>query len=525
MTVGASERRGCSALAHGVWLQQGNKLTGGGEVGAGNFGFERRLSASGNTELIGGLNDNSGVGAAWVFVNPPTVTTGLASSVTQASATLHATVNPDGQTVSDCHFDYGTSVSYGSSVPCLSLPGSGNSPVAVSAAVEGLSQTTTYHFRIVATNASGTSRGSDGLFTTLANTPTVLTGEASLVAPTSAALNATVNPNGETVSDCHFDYGTSVSYGSSVPCSSLPGSGTSAVEVSAPVRGLSTDTTYHFRIVATNPSGTSNGSDQSFTTPREAEYGTCAAKKKGEYAEADCLLKPSKARKGTYEWDPGAASACVAMKKGFYSEAGCKTRDEKKGQPKGKYERAPGPGYRSTSGTVTLEAPGLGGGTVVCAASTGAGEVTGLRAGVDRITFTGCEAFGKACTSEGPNSTPSDQAGVIATNLLDTRLVGPVSGQVWTEFVSAEHEPYLSEFGCEGPIYRTTGSLAGAQAGNVNVSSLTSTTTFAIGEGEQALYTELSETGGASWVGPDASSLVTVASNTSASATEIKTGL
>jgi hypothetical protein len=55
------------------------------------------------------------------------------------------------------------------------------------------------------------------------------------------------------------------------------------------------------------------------------------------------------------------------------------------------------------------------------------------------------------------------------------------------------------------------------------VSSLTSTTTFAIGEGEQALYTELSETGGVSWVGPDASSEVTVASNTAAEKTEIKT--
>lgn len=113
---------------------------------------------------------------------------------------------------------------------------------------------------------------------------------------------------------------------------------------------------------------------------------------------------------------------------------------------------------------------------------------------------------------------------MIITDLLETRLFGGGVGQAWTKLVSLEHEPYLFEFGCEGPLFRAIGSLAGVQAGDVNVSSLTSTTTFAIGEGEQALYTELSETGGVSWVGPDASSEVTVASNTAASKTEIKTG-
>src|ERR1035441_7684306 len=78
---------------------------------------------------------------------------------------------------------------------------------------------------------------------------------------------------------------------------------------------------------------------------------------------------------------------------------------------------------------------------------------------------------------------------------------------------------------CEGPLFRTTGSLAGVQGGNVNVQSLSSTTTFAIGEGEQALDTELSENGGASWSGPEHSSAVGVAENTAAEATEIKTTL
>src|SRR3954468_17579047 len=49
------------------FVQQGAKLTGGGEVGAGQFGYSAALSADGDTALIGGLSDNGDVGAAWAF--------------------------------------------------------------------------------------------------------------------------------------------------------------------------------------------------------------------------------------------------------------------------------------------------------------------------------------------------------------------------------------------------------------------------------------------------------------------------
>ncbi len=198
--------------------------------------------------------------------NRPAVVTEAAAPVTQTTATLNATVNPEGSNVTNCHFEYGTTPSYGLSMPCSSLPGSGTSPVAVSASVGSLSASTTYHFRIVATNASGTSKGSDETFTTLPNPPTVVTGAATSVARTAATLNATVNPEGGLVSDCHFEYGTTEASGTSVPCSALPGSGESPVAVSASVTGLTTNTSYYFRIVATNPGGTSTGSEQTFMT-------------------------------------------------------------------------------------------------------------------------------------------------------------------------------------------------------------------------------------------------------------------
>lgn len=196
----------------------------------------------------------------------PSVSTGAASSVTQHTATLSASVNPNGGNVSYCAFQYGTSLSYGASAPCSGLPGSGTSPVGVAAGVTGLSANTTYHFRIVATNADGTSYGGDQTLTTPPNAPATTTESALSVSQVGATLTGTVNPEGGNVSGCEFEYGTSAALGSSAPCSSLPGSGTSPVAVSAPITGLTADTTYYFRVAATNAGGTGHGSEQTFAT-------------------------------------------------------------------------------------------------------------------------------------------------------------------------------------------------------------------------------------------------------------------
>jgi hypothetical protein len=354
--------------------------------------------------------------------------------------------------------------------------------------------------------------------------PKVVTAAAHSVSQISAMMFGTVNPEGEPLTNCQFEYGLSLSYGKRAPCVGPPGS---APFVSARAVSVSENTQYHFRLAATNSIGTSYANDETFTTLGESgspEYGQCVAQKKAEYSSASCVVK-SKPKHGSFEWRPGPAATCVEQEKGEYTESACKTKSKK--AKTGEFEAAPGPKYTSSSGSVTLEAPELGasGTSVVCAASTAAGEVTGTKTGVEQVRFAGCEASGKKCTSEGSNSTPSGEAGVIVTNRLHTRLLGPVESKVLTEFVSSEHEPYAAEFGCEGPLFRITGWLSGVDGGNVNAMSSTSSTTFSSvvsGEGEQALYSELSENKGTSWIGPDSSALITVANNTSASQTEIK---
>ena len=61
-TTAVSGRRGCSPAPGRTWTQQGSKLTGSDETGAGYFGSSVALSADGNTALIGGPDDNSGGG-------------------------------------------------------------------------------------------------------------------------------------------------------------------------------------------------------------------------------------------------------------------------------------------------------------------------------------------------------------------------------------------------------------------------------------------------------------------------------
>jgi hypothetical protein len=102
-------------------------------------------------------------------------------------------------------------------------------------------------------------------FTVSASAPTVTTDPASSVSTTVATLNGKVNPNGAAGMTYYFEYGPDSDYGSSTPVQSLD-SGASDVSVSADITDLTTCTTYHYRIVGTNYSGTSYGDDVTFPT-------------------------------------------------------------------------------------------------------------------------------------------------------------------------------------------------------------------------------------------------------------------
>jgi hypothetical protein len=200
----------------------------------------------------------------------PNVRTGHVSDAAsvEGEATLNGTVNPSGEPVSSCEFEYGATTAYGQTAPCaqpLGEIGSGTAPVAVSARVSGLVPSSEYHFRLLAGNANGTVYGGDQTFIALAR-PQITEQSVSDVSATSAQFSAHVAAGGEDTT-LTFEYGTSTAYGKSLPQPPTDiGGGTSGVPVSVQAQGLEPGTTYHMRTAATNALGTSYGPDQTFTT-------------------------------------------------------------------------------------------------------------------------------------------------------------------------------------------------------------------------------------------------------------------
>ncbi len=193
----------------------------------------------------------------------PAPSTGNATAITSTSATLNGTVNPEGQSTT-YYFEYGTTTSYGSQTATAGA-GAGMAGVKVSTSLVTLAPSTTYHYRLVATNGSGTALGSDVSFKTpKPPAPAAVAKHATNVTQTAATVSGTVNPEGQETSYA-FQYGTSTAYGAQTPSASA-GSGTKATAVSATLVTLAPNTTYHYRLAATNVNGTTYSHDLSFKT-------------------------------------------------------------------------------------------------------------------------------------------------------------------------------------------------------------------------------------------------------------------
>ena len=150
-----------------TWLENHGYLPRNDTLGAIGYGWEICST--------GGVNENFQVSKFSITTTPPgsgqppAVTTNAATSATATSATLNGSVNRDGQATT-YQFEYGTTTRYGSSVPSPAEPaGDGTSAGSESAYLTGLRQGTTYHYRIKATNATGSAYGSDQMFTTSVN--------------------------------------------------------------------------------------------------------------------------------------------------------------------------------------------------------------------------------------------------------------------------------------------------------------------------------------------------------------------
>jgi hypothetical protein len=133
----------------------------------------------------------------------------------------------------------------------------------------------TYYYRLVATNAAGTTMGQEQSFTMPTDTkPHIVTGAAGRIKATSAKVEGRLNPMGKRTK-YHFEYGLDTQYGQQTE----PEYGGQRPDefivlftmmtprtVVATLNGLKPNTLYHYRLVGVNETGTTYGQDGTLKT-------------------------------------------------------------------------------------------------------------------------------------------------------------------------------------------------------------------------------------------------------------------
>lgn len=127
-----------------------------------------------NLPTVGGVNSLGGQKDIIIAIKPA-VMTGEAVSIASTTATIKGTVKANDAS-SVVTFEYGLTNSYGSSVFAVQSPMTGNTSTSVSGLLTGLIPNATYHYRVKAVNAVGTTIGADSVFTTLPASSTTFTG-------------------------------------------------------------------------------------------------------------------------------------------------------------------------------------------------------------------------------------------------------------------------------------------------------------------------------------------------------------
>jgi phosphodiesterase/alkaline phosphatase D-like protein len=214
----------------------------------------------------------------------PTIEGESVSGVTGFAAKLEATIDPDYQ-ITTVAFEYAGEESVllkkaGTTVSAASIPAVGpGQPVSVELG-NVLRPGTKYFYRVIATNATGTTENTGSIQhfkTEPASAPTITAEQVTHITETGATLQANIDPNGAETK-YHFEYDTtpytsSAPHGTSVTETGEAevsiGPGTSPVSVTVQLKGLTPGATYYYRVVTSNsqsPAGGNQGPGKAFTT-------------------------------------------------------------------------------------------------------------------------------------------------------------------------------------------------------------------------------------------------------------------
>ena len=198
-----------------------------------------------------------------------------ASAVTATTVTFEGELNPGGATGAlSYQLDYNTNGT------CTG--GKSTTPVEVAEArqllVHGveaaeLEPNETYTFCLVETNVFGEqSQGNEVSVLTGHQAPTITGASIANITSTGATLSAEIYPHGE-ITTYRVEYGPTNTYGSSTPEASISVQHGPA-SIQAVLTGLAPNGEYHYRIVATNETGSEQSPDGTFTTGEVATVGS-----------------------------------------------------------------------------------------------------------------------------------------------------------------------------------------------------------------------------------------------------------
>ena len=199
-----------------------------------------------------------------------TSSTGAVSLIGTSSASVTGSVNASFMTTS-------ASVVYGTTATLLTgtttqLMGSATGDTATSLTTDltGLSPQTTYYYKVVATNSLGTTTGTIRSFTTLGSVPSVASEQSSGLSVSGATVSASVGA-GLLSTEASVVYGTSATLLTGTSTQSMgSATGDTATSLTTDLTGLSPQTKYYFKVVATNSLGTTTGTIESFTTVQDS---------------------------------------------------------------------------------------------------------------------------------------------------------------------------------------------------------------------------------------------------------------
>ncbi len=194
----------------------------------------------------------------------PISTTNPATNPGLTTVTMNGTVNANDQSTT-VTFEYGIDTNYGNIITASQNPVSGTTNVYVSANITGLTENTTYHFRVKAESSICTTNGVDNTFKTLVGKPTVTTSPVSSRKQNSAIIGGEVIHDGGspvTARGVCWSKSTQTPTISDFYTSNGAGEGTFISEIT----GLIENTTYYVRAYATNSYGTGYGDVITFKT-------------------------------------------------------------------------------------------------------------------------------------------------------------------------------------------------------------------------------------------------------------------